>query len=273
MRRHTRGALVTGVQTCALPICGGANRLRAGTCCRCGGRTRARHGGAAAAGRVLPGRAVADQGAAHGPGRSRRRFGARLPATGKPCAAAPLRAGAAARAGGGRAWPGCAARMSVLLGKSVSVRLYLGVTRFILKQKTAYEMRISDWSSDVCSSDLRCGGRTRARHGGAAAAGRVLPGRAVADQGAAHGPGRSRRRFGARLPATGKPCAAAPLRAGAGARAGGGRAWPGGAGTASRSAEHTSELQSLMRISYAVFCLKKKKQHNTTREKKPNTAN
>src|SRR3546814_4250302 len=29
-----------------------------------------------------------------------------------------------------------------------------------------------------------------------------------------------------------------------------------------RSEEHTSELQSLMRISYAVFCLKKKKQHN-----------
>src|SRR3546814_7379874 len=31
-----------------------------------------------------------------------------------------------------------------------------------------------------------------------------------------------------------------------------------------RSEEHTSELQSLMRISYAVFCLKKKKQLNTT---------
>src|SRR3546814_4291533 len=29
----------------------------------------------------------------------------------------------------------------------------------------------------------------------------------------------------------------------------------------SRSEEHTSELQSLMRISYAVFCLKKKKSH------------
>src|SRR3546814_10095846 len=29
-----------------------------------------------------------------------------------------------------------------------------------------------------------------------------------------------------------------------------------------RSEEHTSELQSLMRISYAVFCLKKKKQHH-----------
>src|SRR3546814_7134025 len=34
----------------------------------------------------------------------------------------------------------------------------LGVFRryfFFFKQKTAYEMRISDWSSDVCSSDLR----------------------------------------------------------------------------------------------------------------------
>src|SRR3546814_6010237 len=34
---------------------------------------------------------------------------------------------------------------------------------------------------------------------------------------------------------------------------------PGTPGLASRSEEHTSELQSLMRISYAVFCLKKKK--------------
>src|SRR3546814_8240819 len=33
-----------------------------------------------------------------------------------------------------------------------------------------------------------------------------------------------------------------------------------------RSEEHTSELQSLMRISYAVFCLKKKKKHNTIQE-------
>src|SRR3546814_4158532 len=32
-----------------------------------------------------------------------------------------------------------------------------------------------------------------------------------------------------------------------------------------RSEEHTSELQSLMRISYAVFCLKKKKQQTATR--------
>src|SRR3546814_4715930 len=34
--------------------------------------------------------------------------------------------------------------------------------------------------------------------------------------------------------------------------------------TVVRSEEHTSELQSLMRISYAVFCLKKKKQHHTS---------
>src|SRR3546814_5260685 len=34
---------------------------------------------------------------------------------------------------------------------------------------------------------------------------------------------------------------------------------------AARSEEHTSELQSLMRISYAVFCLKKKKKSNKTK--------
>src|SRR3546814_2006993 len=36
------------------------------------------------------------------------------------------------------------------------------------------------------------------------------------------------------------------------------------AGACGRSEEHTSELQSLMRISYAVFCLKKKKQKQKT---------
>src|SRR3546814_6726573 len=41
-----------------------------------------------------------------------------------------------------------------------------------------------------------------------------------------------------------------------------------GAGdTVVRSEEHTSELQSLMRISYAVFCLKKKKKKTNTTEK------
>src|SRR3546814_9512186 len=32
--------------------------------------------------------------------------------------------------------------------------MYVYVNIFFFKQKTAYEMRISDWSSDVCSSDL-----------------------------------------------------------------------------------------------------------------------
>src|SRR3546814_4151078 len=41
------------------------------------------------------------------------------------------------------------------------------------------------------------------------------------------------------------------------------RPWP-RSRAASRSEEHTSELQSLMRISYAVFCLKKKRTDNDT---------
>src|SRR3546814_2057228 len=34
--------------------------------------------------------------------------------------------------------------------------LFFSLFFFFFKQKTAYEMRISDWSSDVCSSDLWC---------------------------------------------------------------------------------------------------------------------
>src|SRR3546814_3264170 len=46
---------------------------------------------------------------------------------------------------------------------------------------------------------------------------------------------------------------------------GGRRRWRlgGRGGSGRRSEEHTSELQSLMRISYAVFCLKKKKKNKT----------
>src|SRR3546814_6938594 len=51
------------------------------------------------------------------------------------------------------------------------------------------------------------------------------------------------------------PAADATAEAGADAAAAGADA------AAARSEEHTSELQSLMRISYAVFCLKKKKQN------------
>src|SRR3546814_771062 len=38
----------------------------------------------------------------------------------------------------------------------VSVTVYPNIIYFVLKQKTAYEMRISDWSSDVRSSDRGC---------------------------------------------------------------------------------------------------------------------
>src|SRR3546814_3273693 len=41
------------------------------------------------------------------------------------------------------------------------------VVFFFFKQKTAYEMRISDWSSDVCSSDLRLFDAARAADRGA----------------------------------------------------------------------------------------------------------
>src|SRR3546814_940918 len=44
-----------------------------------------------------------------------------------------------------------------------------------------------------------------------------------------------------------------------------GALWRWRAYVSGRSEEHTSELQSLMRISYAVFCLKKKKLPNTFR--------
>src|SRR3546814_1498949 len=50
---------------------------------------------------------------------------------------------------------------------------------FFFKQKTAYELRISDWSSDVCSSDLQLGRAARA------VLGRLVGGRIGGDQGLA----------------------------------------------------------------------------------------
>src|SRR3546814_6098453 len=44
--------------------------------------------------------------------------------------------------------------MLCVLYVSIVFVLYRFVLFFFFKQKTAYEMRISDWSSDVCSSDL-----------------------------------------------------------------------------------------------------------------------
>src|SRR3546814_1760265 len=115
------------------------------------------------------------------------------------------------------------------------------------KQKTAYEMRISDWSSDVCSSDLCARGRRGRSHRPGAGEGFVS-----LDRCDSRGCEAIRRRSGP-----------SRLRIFVRAR----RVCAGGAGRGTdlhwRSEEHTSELQSLMRISYAVFCLKKKKR--TTR--------
>src|SRR3546814_6296958 len=113
---------------------------------------------------------------------------------------------------------------------------------FFFKQKTAYEMRISDWSSDVCSSDLnrpvpRCGC-------GLLSVAPARPGGAV--HGADHRPAG---RGGMPRPGAGEPLSAVERAF----RRKGRHREP-----AARSEEHTSELQSLMRISYAVFCLKKK---------------
>src|SRR3546814_7919636 len=98
-------------------------------------------------------------------------------------------------------------------------------------------MRISDWSSDVCSSDLGgVGGCVRQ--------------------------GLSRGRF--LLPAVGLRHLADLWRAAARARRERGRLLAAADRAHLRSEEHTSELQSLMRISYAVFCLKKKKKTTIT---------
>src|SRR3546814_6538113 len=56
---------------------------------------------------------------------------------------------------------------------------------FFFKQKTAYEMRISDWSSDVCSSDLMLGHRISGKVLGIIGMGRI--GQAVARRARAFG--------------------------------------------------------------------------------------
>src|SRR3546814_6490185 len=138
-------------------------------------------------------------------------------------------------------------------------------------------MRISDWSSDVCSSDLEIAApRPRARQravgqGGFVGQRRGLARREFGDQ--------PRRRLAPRfLVAVDHHVIADAIRKrrrlerrerGEDHRYA--RFHIGGAGAVEhRSEEHTSELQSLMRISYAVFCLTKKKQ-TTTKTHKYNT--
>src|SRR3546814_1245501 len=112
-------------------------------------------------------------------------------------------------------------------------------------------MRISDWSSDVCSSDLvgERPGRDRQRmfdrveHRPTARVDREQRRRpGIAEQFALH----------VRTP---ERLAQSPRHLA--------RQRHLETPVADRSEEHTSELQSLMRISYAVFCLKKKNTQNT----------
>src|SRR3546814_4787624 len=127
---------------------------------------------------------------------------------------------------------------------------------FFFKQETAYEMRISDWSSDVCSSDLAL--QLGEESGGMDHVGRLVAlatqwhrrqiRRIGLDQQVIHGQ-RDRRLLNA-----------ARLVEGQDAGEGHHHVVPHGqfCQCMARSEEHTSELQSLMRTSYAVFCLNKK---------------
>src|SRR3546814_2664772 len=115
-------------------------------------------------------------------------------------------------------------------------------------------MRISDWSSDVCSSDLgRNPPHCHAAPGGGCMIDLALIGR---DEETKWIPGQSRMWLDDTCPheASGR----SGLRQLYDKMALAGRVRGNEAGRP-RSEEHTSELQSLMRISYAVFCLKKKK--------------
>src|SRR3546814_4507312 len=143
------------------------------------------------------------------------------------------------------------------------------VSFFFFKQKTAYEVRISDWSSDVCSSDLQFLRRIAVEahhpvglvepmfaHQRRTLQGQHAAGRGDGGEGAVIDPPQP-------VPAverTGPPDDGAVVRLvraddHLGGLAGRGEARRMGV----RSEEHTSELQSLMRISYAVFCLKNKR--------------
>src|SRR3546814_2100831 len=134
---------------------------------------------------------------------------------------------------------------------------------FFFKQKTAYEMRISDWSSDVCSSDLQNALDLAAaieagcfHHASSIAAAGLYPGIFREDmfdeaeglddpylrtKHDSEGLVREEKRIKWRIYRPGMVV---------------GHSQTGEMDK--RSEEHTSELQSLMRISYAVFCLKKK---------------
>src|SRR3546814_4256092 len=112
-------------------------------------------------------------------------------------------------------------------------------------------MRISDWSSDVCSSDLRAHLDLAGRQIGVHRLGRSRHDFA-SDRHHALGAQGVKGRKG-RIAAVGDDLRQAIMVAQIDEEQ------PAMVALAMRSEEHTSELQSLMRHSYAVFCLKKKK--------------
>src|SRR3546814_6242172 len=132
-------------------------------------------------------------------------------------------------------------------------------------------MRISDWSSDVCSSDLvgrfdrdEIGiGFARRRLGeqGFAGAGRAIEQEALRrpDAQPAKRFGMLERQFDALDHLVARRVEAADVAPARLRRLDHHFAHGRRLDALQRSEEHTSELQSLMRISYAVFCLKKKK--------------
>src|SRR3546814_7412366 len=110
-------------------------------------------------------------------------------------------------------------------------------------------MRISDWSSDVCSSDLVGSRAGQFRHPRTRRDARFrAPTRRLHFMRQQQDGNPPPREISVKPRA---PCAAPDSQR-----------ILGGVLGAQRSEEHTSELQSLMRISYAVFCLKKKKKTN-----------
>src|SRR3546814_7834395 len=119
-------------------------------------------------------------------------------------------------------------------------------------------MRMSDWSSDVCSSDLssasNCGRALAMATNSLVHTGVKSPG---CENSTSQRPRKSARDTGPVVLRAVKFGTSSPSRKGAHAGRGSGVVIVGSV----RSEEHTSELQSLMRISYAVFCLKKKKLH------------
>src|SRR3546814_9034375 len=121
------------------------------------------------------------------------------------------------------------------------------------KQKRAYEMRIRDWSSDVCSSDL-----DHPRLNGVVNANNLT----FVDE--TYGTRITQMALNGRFTDSRFEIGQLSGRAGRGTVTGRGSVDLSAAAgfpidvRLVRSEEHTSELQSLMRISYAVFCLKKK---------------